>query len=400
VHTPALKQKLSGNQSMSDSKLSGDVWHAYRVFAQNRAAQLLHKSVYGLIAIYLIVVVPISLFSTDSALSFWQACVVAPIGTVLTLMLIFTRLPQLEQWVEPMLAMSLTICLIGTLFCNMNLAYGPFAQITSYQAIYILIIGFSILRIPTRLALYSTLTAVVIAAVASVINGATLNALDLILAYFVPLVLCAISGLMLERGDHDSFYKQHQLNIEAQRIESMHEKAERALHEQQRHARFLELLAGNLDHKTLFTRILNFVVDETKSLVGVGCIVTPDAQLHPVAGWGISLNEQQKMGSSTLDGGLATQAMTDGRILHVEEIPPNYLPIKTGTEQFQPKAVLIIPVQQAGVTIAILEIGRLTPYSNTELQFIQSLCQPSALAIVAANNRNADYSEQLILQPA
>lgn len=383
---------------MSDNKLTGDVWHAYRAFAQNRAAQLLHKSVYGLIAIYLIVVVPISLLSTDPALRFWQACVVAPIGTVLTLMFIFTRLPQLEHWVEPMLAMSLTICLIGTLFCNMNLEYGAFAQITSYQAIYILVIGFSILRIPARLALYSTLTAVVVAALASAMNGATLNPLDLILAYFVPLVLCAISGLMLERSDHTSFLQQHQLNIEAKRIESMREKAECALHEQQRHARFLELLAGNLDHKTLFTRILNFVIDETKSLVGVACIVAPDAQLHAVAGWGISLDKQQQMGASALDGGLTTQAMTGGRILHIEKIPPDYLPITTGTEQFQPCAVLIIPIQHAGDTVAILEIGRFEPYSNTEQQFIHSLCQPSSLAIVAANNRNVGYSEQLIPQ--
>lgn len=385
---------------MSDNKLTGDVWHAYRAFAQNRAAQLLHKSVYGLIAIYLIVVVPISLLSTDPALPFWQASVVAPIGTVLTLMFIFTRLPQLEHWVEPMLAMSLTICLIGTLFCNMNLEYGAFAQVTSYQAIYILVIGFSILRIPARLALYSTLTAVVVAALASTMNGATLNPLDLILAYFVPLVLCAISGLMLEHSDHTSFLQQHQLNIEAKRIESMREKAECALHEQQRHARFLELLAGNLDHKTLFTRILNFVIDETKSLVGVACIVTANTQLHAVAGWGISLDKQQQMGSAALDGGLATQAMTGGRILHIEQIPPNYLSIRTGTEQFQPCAVLIIPIQHAGDTVAILEIGRFEPYSNTEQQFIHSLCQPSSLAIVAANNRNEGYSEQLIPQHA
>ncbi|HEX4940495.1 MAG TPA: hypothetical protein VFX11_17620, partial [Candidatus Kapabacteria bacterium] len=52
--------------------LPGDIEAGFRQTSRTKAAQTLRHSIYGLIVLYLLVVVPVSLFSEDQNLSLWQ----------------------------------------------------------------------------------------------------------------------------------------------------------------------------------------------------------------------------------------------------------------------------------------------------------------------------------------
>lgn len=358
----------------------------YHYHVRARSAALLSKSVYGLIAIYLVVVVPISLFSTDVALGFWQRCVVWPIGAVLSLIWLTTRIAVLRRQVLNVLAASVAVSMTGTLYCNLNLSEGAFAQITSYQTIYILIIAFSILRIPSRMALASSLLAMAVAALATLANGVAIDLLSLLLSFLVPLVLCLVVGVLLEVADRQNFLQKHLLAEETRRIEVLHANSEQALIEQQRHARFLTLIAGNLDTAALFSRVLGFVVEQTGSQIAVAHLVDSQTGTRRVASWGAT--GEQDWPESAPDS-LMTEALRQRQMVQLEQIPSGYLPIRTALLECRPAAVLIIPVIHADQPIAALELGRLTRFSEQEQAFVQSLCTPLAFAAQAALSRSA-----------
>lgn len=380
----ALRKRPEGSEWSWRQPLPPQLETQYQQFVRARSASVLERSVYGLIAVYLVVVLPISLLSQDQALGFWQRCVVWPIGVVLISLWLTTRVGMLRRHVTEVLALAVAASLVGTLYCNMNLDSGAFAQITSYQSIYILIIAFSILRIPAQVALASSLGAFCLAALASWAGGARLDLLAMLLSYMVPLVLCLVVGLLLENSDRQNFLHEQQLAEEARRIEHMHAETEQALAIQQRHAAFLTLIAGNLDVETLFSRVLGYIVEHTGAQVAVAHLVEPGALLRRVASWGA-----ERADGETVDAqqSLMGEALRLGRMLQLEQVPEGYLQIRSAALVCRPAAVLILPVGQAEQQVAAIELGRTGVFDPQEQSFLESLCAPLAFAASAAMAR-------------
>ncbi|MDP2227328.1 MAG: hypothetical protein Q8J78_07605, partial [Moraxellaceae bacterium] len=179
-------------------RLPPDIETAFRQHAREHAAALLHLSIYGLIALYLLVVVPISLFSADDRLATWQLYAMLPIGVVLAGIWVTTRLPQMDRHVETTLCISLFLCLCGTIYCAMLLGDHYYGQMASYETIYILIVVFSVLRLPTRLTLRWSLAAFAQAFLVAAVQGIPPLWLNMLLYFVVPLLICTVIGFMLE----------------------------------------------------------------------------------------------------------------------------------------------------------------------------------------------------------
>lgn len=193
----ALRVLLAGSP-LALFNLPGDLEPSFQHHLLTRAAAMLRSSVYGLIGVYLLVVVPIGLFSHDASVGAWMKYAVLPIGVVLAGIWLTTRVGRLAPYVQTTLTLSLFITLSGTLYCAMRLSGQYYGQVAAYESIFILFIAFSILHMPGVAMLRGALAAFVFALLASVWQGVDPRWLDIMLYFFVPLLLCAANGYMIE----------------------------------------------------------------------------------------------------------------------------------------------------------------------------------------------------------
>jgi len=163
------------------------------------AAKLLRKSVFGLMALYLLVVLPVGIFTDSSeAGTLWFYYAVVPIGVVLAAILLVTRIAWMDRYVEVTLGISVFVCLSGTIFASMLLGNSFLGQVAALETIYVLFIAFSVLRLSTLLALRGAVSAFLVATAIALSMEIAFSWLLALLYFFVPLLICAINGCMLE----------------------------------------------------------------------------------------------------------------------------------------------------------------------------------------------------------
>ena len=64
-----------------------------------------------------------------------------------------------------------------------------------------------------------------------------------------------------------------------------------------------------------------------------------------------------------LGEGLVGQVAADGRRVLVDDVPPGYLPIRSGVGATPPRAVVVLPVPFEGRTLGVIEFGGGDPRS-------------------------------------
>ena len=186
-------------------RLPPNLERSFRRYFRSRAASLLRKSIFGLAGLYLLVVVPVGLFASAAERDLWLWYGVLPIGLVLFGLLLVTRLPKLDDYIEVSLGVAVFVCLAGTIYCAMLLADSYLGQVAAFETIYVLFVAFSMLRLSTQLALRGSLAAFLTAMLLALYNDVQPSWLNALLYFFVPLLICAINGYMLEYAARRDF---------------------------------------------------------------------------------------------------------------------------------------------------------------------------------------------------
>ena len=80
----------------------------------------------------------------------------------------------------------------------------------------------------------------------------------------------------------------------------------------------------------------------------------------------------------------------------VDDVPPGYLPIRSGVGATPPRAVVVLPVPFEGRTLGVIEFGAVTPFTELHLTFLERLVVTIGVAIrtIQANRR----TEELLAQ--
>lgn len=366
-------------------RLPPAVEQAFRAHFRSHAASILHQSVYGLIGIYLLVVVPISIFSADTAFPQWLAFAVLPIGIVLTAIWVTTRLPAFDPHVETTLGIGLFICLGGTLYCAMLLGDSYFGRIAAYESIYILVIAFTILRLAAHLALTAALAGFASALVSALALGLAPDWLEMLLYFLVPLILCTVTGLMLEHSERRNFLQQRLLQAESERLETLRRQAEAEAERQQRHAAFLQRLAGNPNTTELCQRVLEHLITSNGACIGVLFQVTAPGWLRAVCQWGGAPAPVGPLRAA--DSSLLGPALRQRTPLQVRPVPAGYLRVHSGSLDCDPCELLLVPVWQGNEAVALIELGKLSAFSDRDRDRIAEALPPFAYALVATDAR-------------
>ena len=88
--------------------------------------------------------------------------------------------------------------------------------------------------------------------------------------------------------------------------------------------------------------------------------------------------------------GIVGQVALDGALLHLQEVPPNFLKLRAGTGEGSPAELVVIPARIEGVTNAVLELGFLRSPDARTLELLGRVSGSIALAV-----RSSEYKSQL-----
>ena len=80
--------------------------------------------------------------------------------------------------------------------------------------------------------------------------------------------------------------------------------------------------------------------------------------------------------------GLVGQVFEEGKSTYLKKVPKDYLTIKSGMGESQPKVVLIVPIKHNDATVGVLEMASFQPLEKYQIGFVEDICTILASAIV------------------
>lgn len=97
-----------------------------------------------------------------------------------------------------------------------------------------------------------------------------------------------------------------------------------------------------------------------------------------------------------LGEGLAGQAALERNIIHLREIPEDYIRITSGLGDSLPKTILIVPLIQNEEIFGVLELASFTSFEPYRIQFIEKIAESvaSTISTVQVNERTRRLLEQ------
>lgn len=368
-------------------RFPGALEDTYTEHAERRAKMLIKRSLYVLIGLFLLVVIPVAMFTRQDNLGVWLAFGVYPIAGSLALLFIAIKLRRLDPWVTTLIGLALMISLAGTLMGAIHLAGTFLGQVAAFETVYVLIIGFSILRLPPTRTLFWCLGSLILALLTAMVLGWTVSPAALLLFYGFPMMVCALNGYMLDASARTSYANTLLLNRESARLRQWRENADRETRRQRLLNEFMAHIAGNPSSAVLLDQTLEFLIAHTPAVAGAGYHLDGE-RLHQKAARGLNLKARQRDGVAV--EGLLGGALKGGPGVTVRHnVPAGYLDLETGQSLVRPAQLLMLPLWQGENALGVIEVAALEPFDDEARTQIESLGAPLAYALTAAIGREA-----------
>jgi hypothetical protein len=367
--------------------LPAPIEQAFRQHYQARVIGLLRKYIHGLILLHCTALLPIALFWKDPSFKPWALFTGLPIALAITGLWIASRLRNLERHADVIIGGCLFMALASALFSTMYLDGQYFGALSKYEVVYTFIVAFTILQVPVRIVTPVALGALLVALAAAVPLQAVPFWLEVCMYFALPLTLCTVTGYILETSEKRNFLQYELIQRESRRLAELNAIAEENIRQQRRSAEYLAMISGNLALKELLTRTLRFLVDHTGAQVAAAYHLSARGKLRRVATWAVDAERLAERREIEPGATLMGPALETGELLHLPHIRADYLPIQLGMGTLPCAALLVIPVVQAGRPLAVIELGRLEPFSAQHMAIADSIRLHLAYAVAAANAR-------------
>ena len=88
-----------------------------------------------------------------------------------------------------------------------------------------------------------------------------------------------------------------------------------------------------------------------------------------------------KLAEWPLGAGLVGQCAVEKRRIHLSDIPPDYVRIKSGLGEAPPRNLIVLPVLFEGQTKAVIELASLTEFTPTHLAFLSQLTETIGVVV-------------------
>jgi signal transduction histidine kinase/DNA-binding response OmpR family regulator len=144
-------------------------------------------------------------------------------------------------------------------------------------------------------------------------------------------------------------------------------------------------LAGEKSLKILANDALTATVGYLDAKVGL-FYVSKHNYLEYIAGYAVADNSQVPA-KLAFGEALIGQVAVNKRIIQLDNIPGNYINIKSGIGEAVPRHVLLVPLLHDSILQGVIELATLTHFNDATISLVQQVSSNIAIAIEAAKSR-------------
>ncbi len=140
---------------------------------------------------------------------------------------------------------------------------------------------------------------------------------------------------------------------------------------------------GQLSTAALSTTLLHFLARYLDVVVGAMYVREPDGLLRRTAAFGFSADDEERGRVIGPDEGVVGQAAQMRRLIHLENLPSDYLKLSSALGSATPTQVVVVPVTSDGRVNGVIELGFLHPVGEKETEFLNLVADNIGTAIEA-----------------
>jgi len=201
------------------------------------------------------------------------------------------------------------------------------------------------------------------------------------------LFVIVISGLLAYVGRRDliNLSRNYQANIEAQAraAEGLQQQAWIRTGQSQ----LAERVLGQQTLPTLGHNILQFFSDYLGSVVAALYVRDEQDNLHRVASYGFSREQESRDQVVAPNEGLVGQALVQNRLLTLDEVPEDYFKVSSGLGEGLPRSVMLMPATNDGQINGVIELGFLRPLVPRDAELLERVAGNLGTSIESARYR-------------
>jgi CheY-like chemotaxis protein/signal transduction histidine kinase len=140
---------------------------------------------------------------------------------------------------------------------------------------------------------------------------------------------------------------------------------------------------GQLSTAALSTTLLHFLARYLDVVVGAMYVRETNGLLRRTAAFGFSADDEERGRTIGPDEGVVGQAAQMRRLIHLENLPPDYLKLSSALGSATPTQVVVLPVASDGRVNGVIELGFLHPVGEKETEFLNLVADNIGTAIEA-----------------
>ena len=146
-------------------------------------------------------------------------------------------------------------------------------------------------------------------------------------------------------------------------------------------------LQGDLQVESLGQKILGVLVENLNAQVGAVYVTEPGERLRRVAGHALEPSTEQAV-TLRIGEGLTGQAVKENRVVHLRDLPQDYLRVTSAVGRTKSRELVIAPASVGGTVHAVAELGFLHTVDPTEIEVLDRVSEAIAIAIRSARDRS------------
>jgi CheY-like chemotaxis protein/CHASE3 domain sensor protein len=148
-----------------------------------------------------------------------------------------------------------------------------------------------------------------------------------------------------------------------------------------------ERMQGEQRLDVLGDNVLNFLARYLDAKVGAIYLNEPGGRLRRFAGFAVAPGKSDSIEVLRPGDGLAGQALKENRVITVEDVPADYLPVVSALVQGTPSRLVIAPASDSGVVQAVIELGFLRALIPSDLEFLRRVRESIGIAVRSSKDR-------------
>ncbi|MDI2590079.1 response regulator [Pseudomonas sp. 681] len=201
------------------------------------------------------------------------------------------------------------------------------------------------------------------------------------------LFVAGLSGLLAYVGRRDllNLSQSYGANLAAQQASALRLEQQAWLRSGQ--TELAEQVLGQLTLNLLGRNILQFCAQYMGTAVAAIYVREDHGGLKRVASYGMSQEQEQQDQSIYSGEGIAGQAVQQGRLIRLDDVPADYFKVSSGLGEGLPHSVLVVPTSDDDRINGVIELGFLRPLSERDIELLELIAGNIGTSIEAARYR-------------